>query len=142
FTLQRGNGLHRMRPPNSLRSRFGESEALHLAFADEVLHSAGYIFDGNFGIDAVLVKQVDHIGTKALQRSLGGLFDMRRAAVQIGPTERAVGARPEAELGCDHHLVTHWGEGFADEFLIRERAVNFRGIEEGNAALDSRADES
>ena len=46
-----------------------------------------------------------------------------------------------AELGGDHDLVAERREGFADELLVRERAIDFGGIEEGDAALDGRADQ-
>jgi len=35
-------------------------------------------------------------------------------------------------------LLTEGGEGFAHEFLVRERAVHFGGIEECDAAFDGR----
>ena len=42
-----------------------------------------------------------------------------------------------AELGGDHHLSLERLQRFADQFLVRERPIHFRRIEEGDAALDS-----
>ncbi len=42
-----------------------------------------------------------------------------------------------AELGGDHHLSLERLQRFADQFLVRERTVDFRRIEEGHAAFDS-----
>jgi hypothetical protein len=47
----------------------------------------------------------------------------------------------EAELGGDHHLVPEGSQGFTHHLLVRERAIDFRGVEEGHAALDRRPDE-
>ena len=47
----------------------------------------------------------------------------------------------EAELGGDHHLVAERRERLADQFLVGERAVDLGGVEEGDAALDGRADQ-
>ena len=40
----------------------------------------------------------------------------------------------EAELRRDHDLIADRGERFADELLVRERAVDLRGVEERHAA--------
>ncbi len=47
----------------------------------------------------------------------------------------------EAELGGDHDLVAERRQRLADEFLVGERAVDLGGVEEGDAALDGRADQ-
>ena len=47
----------------------------------------------------------------------------------------------EAELRRDHDLVADGLERLADELLVRERPVDLRGVEEGDAALDRRADQ-
>ena len=53
----------------------------------------------------------------------------------------AVGIEFEPELGGDHHLLAEGSEGFAHEFFVRERAVDFGGIEECDAAFDGRPDQ-
>ena len=47
----------------------------------------------------------------------------------------------EAELGGDHHLVADRRERLADQLLVGEGAVDLGGVEEGDAALDRRADQ-
>ena len=47
----------------------------------------------------------------------------------------------EAELGGDHDLVAHRLQRLADDLLVGERAVDLGGVEEGDAALDRRADQ-
>src|SRR6185437_2921991 len=57
FALQRGDGLNFVRTANSLHACFGESEVLHLAFLNQLLHGSGDVFDRNVRIHAVLVEQ-------------------------------------------------------------------------------------
>jgi hypothetical protein len=47
----------------------------------------------------------------------------------------------EAELGGDHDLSRIGAQRLADEFLVGERAIDFGGVEEGDAAFDRRADQ-
>src|SRR5436190_536820 len=47
----------------------------------------------------------------------------------------------DAELGGNHDLSAHGRQRLADELFVGVWTVNFRGIEERDAALDGRADE-
>jgi len=47
----------------------------------------------------------------------------------------------ESELGCDHDLLADGSERLANELFVRERTVDLRGIEEGQATLDRGADQ-
>src|SRR5690606_33451068 len=40
-----------------------------------------------------------------------------------------------------HHLIAERRERFTHDFLVRERAVDLRRVEEGNPALDGTANE-
>src|SRR5215467_8089500 len=42
----------------------------------------------------------------------------------------------EAELRRDYHLVSDGNEGFAKQFFIAKRTIDFRRIEERHAAFD------
>ena len=46
----------------------------------------------------------------------------------------------EPELRSDHHAVAQRGKRLAYERLVRERAISFRGIEEGDAPFDGGAE--
>ena len=83
-------------------------------------------------------EEIDTIGLKPLERGLGNLLDVLRAAVHAGL--RPLFIEVEAEFGGNHDLVTKGGQGFADELLVGERAVDFRGVEERDATLDGRPD--
>ena len=59
------------------------------------------------------------------------LPDIFRAAVQVLLPVRA--RQLEAELGGDHHLVADRLQRLADHLLVRERAIDLGGVEEGHA---------
>ena len=61
----------------------------------------------------------------------GRLFKPGAPAIRFG-------LELEPELGGDHHLLAEGSEGFAHEFFVRERAIDFGGVEERDAAFDGR----
>jgi hypothetical protein len=129
-----------MRAADRPHACFGQSEVLDLAFPDEVLHRAGNVLDGYVRIDAVLIEEIDAIGLQPLERGLGDLSDVFRAAIEATLLAR-LRIEVEPEFGGDHHLLTERREGFADEFFVRERAIHFGGVKECDAALDGRSDQ-
>ena len=74
------------------------------------------------------------VGGEPPERAFHRLEDALRAAVGAGAL-LAVG-EAEAELGGDGHLVAAAGKGAAEQFLVRERAVDLGGVEEGAAEFD------
>ena len=115
-----------------------QAEVPHLALRDQLLHGAGDLLDRDVRVDAVLVEQVDPCPCAAARASRRRRSDRLGAAVEPA----ALAARElEAELGRDHDPVAHRLERLADELLVRERAVDLRGVEERDAALDGAADE-
>ena len=114
---------------------FGEAEVFDLAFGDEVLHCACHVFDGHVGVNAMLVEQVDDVGVEALQRGFGDLLDVFGLAVEAAAA-LPVGLDIKTELGGDHDPVAERRESFADEFFVDEWAIDFGGVEEGDATFD------
>ena len=47
----------------------------------------------------------------------------------------------EAEFGRDNDLISHRSEGFAQQFLVLERAVGFGCVEAGDALFEGGADQ-
>ena len=86
----------------------------------------------------MLIEQVDGVHAEPLQRGLGDLLDMRRPAVEPFPDLCPGRIDVEAELGGDHDLSPEGLKRLADEFLVDEGAIDFGGVEEGDAAFDSR----
>ncbi|MNC39749.1 hypothetical protein D3C75_884210 [compost metagenome] len=104
-----------------------------LAFCDQILDSAGYIFNRHVGIDTMLVIEIDTICLQSLERFLDHLFDVLRAAVK---TDGAIDG--ETELAGDLHLVTKRLEGFAHQLFVGIGAVHFRCVEEGDSFVERR----
>ena len=108
---------------------------LDLALLNQVFHRSGDVFNGYVGINPVLIEQIDGIHFEALQRAFGNLLDVLWPAVQTYPSALARGIELEPELGSDHHFPTEGRKGFAYEFFVGKRAVDFGGVEERYAAF-------
>src|SRR5215217_6822396 len=130
FGLDGGNRLNRVRATNGLRAWLRKAEVQHLPGLDQPLDGARHVFDGHGEIDAVLIVEIDAIGPEALQRFLDDAPDALRPAVQ---SVRAIDL--EAELGSDGNLVADWSERLADQLLVDIGTVDFRRVEERDAAL-------
>src|SRR5215470_687180 len=136
FALDCSDRLDSMCASNRLRSCFRKPEVFHLTLPNQVLHRSRHVFDRDVWINTVLIEQINDFDLESLERGLGDLLDVLWPTIQPHPTRLSVGLKFESELGGDHHLLTEGGEGFAHEFFVRERAVNFSCIEECDAAFD------
>ena len=141
LALQGCDGLHGVSAADGLCACFGEAEVLYLACLDQILDGAGGFFDGRIGIDAMLVEEVDGVGLQTLERAFDDLLDVVGAAVGGCPLAVVVGIGLESELGGDDDVFAEGSESFADDFFVDVGAVDFGGVEEGDAALDGGADE-
>src|SRR6185437_12943877 len=66
LTLNRSHWLDRMGAPDGLHSCFRKTEMLHFARPNQVFDRSGYVFNGNVGIDPMLIQQVDDIDLESL----------------------------------------------------------------------------
>ena len=126
-----------MSAANRLHARFGQTEVLHLALADQVFHRTRNVFDRHVGIDTMLVEQIDAVRPEPFQRRVGYFADVLGSAIEarLLPV-----LDPEPEFRRDDHLIPNGREGFANDFFVREGAVHFCRVEERDAASDRRAD--
>lgn len=60
-----------------LHARLRKPELPDFTLRDEIFYCSRHVFDRHVRIDAMLIKQVDHIRPKTLERGLGNLFDVR-----------------------------------------------------------------
>jgi hypothetical protein len=106
------------------------------ALLDQLLDSAGDLFDGRLRVGTVLIEEIDPPG---LERALHGLSDVD------GPTVRAQAIACvvviECELGGNPHLVPQWGERLANKRFIGERSIRLGGVEERHTEIDGSANE-
>jgi hypothetical protein len=114
----------------------------HLAGRDQVLHGAGDVLHRHGGIDPVLVEKVDAVGAQALQHGprrpplmwSGRLFT---------PPVRAPVARSisKPNLVAITTSVAERRERLAQHRLIGERPIGLGRVEQGDAAVEGRADD-
>jgi len=109
-----------------------------LACLNQIFYCSGHIFDGDIRVGTVLVKKINAFDPQTLERGIRYPLDLLRTAVD---SEAGVGTlfgiMLPPELGGDHHLSLERFQCFAHQFLVRERSVYFRGVEERDATLDS-----
>jgi hypothetical protein len=103
-----------------------------LALGDQVLDRARYILDRHIGVDAVLIKEVNHFRTKPLERLVAYLADVFGSAVHAG---NLATFDVESEFGCDYHLVAHRRQRLANNLLVGVGTINLGSVEEGDTAL-------
>ena len=84
----------------------------------------------------MLIEQIDGIDLEPLERALHHLFDVLWPTVQPSQTSLRLGINFPPELGGDHHLPTEGSEGFAHEFFVYVRAIDFGRVEERDAAFN------
>jgi hypothetical protein len=128
-------------------------------------------FDGNAGVDAVLVIEIDAIQVESLQASLTGCSHIRWIATDLPLPIRIA----KSELGCQFHPLSHsflqslrpkkpkfknkqtnkkikiikkkkWKKkkiwDLSEKDFVGEGAVDIGGVEEGDAGVDGMTDES
>src|SRR5690242_20473395 len=126
-----------MGPSNGLSTRFRHAKVLHLACSNQFLHGARDVFNRYIRIDAVLIKQVDAIGSQTFQRSLHVSSDVFWAAVH--PTGWL--AFFEAKLRRNYNLVAEGFQRLAHKFLIEIRAIRLGCVEERYPTFKRRANQ-
>ena len=111
---------------------------LDLALLDQLLDRAGHVLHRHVRVDAMLV-EADRCDRSAAASERPRPPRGCAPAGCPGPFARI--AVLEAELGGDHHLVAERRKRLAEQFLIGERAIGFRRVEEGDATFEGGADE-
>ena len=124
FALDGRHRLDRMGAADRLRARLGQAEMLDLAGGDQVPDRARDVLDRHVRVDPMLIVEIDDLNPQPLQRAFNGLPDVFRATVE------GAGAEVMAELRGDDDVLAERLQRFADEFLVRERAVDLGGVEE------------
>jgi type II intron maturase len=120
--------------------KWGMEQSLTQTVARKLQISSRHVFDGHVRVNTVLIEQIDGIDLESLERALGGLFDVLRPTIQARRGPLPLRIKVEPELGGDHYLLTAGSKGFAHELFVRERTVDFGGVEECDAAFDGQPD--
>lgn len=129
-----------MGPADRFDTRFGKSEMKHFPLLNQLLDGAGDLFDRHGRIDAVLIKQINHLDLEPLERTFHRFADVRRVAVErrrgLGGAWVGSGGDIETELRGDDDLLAQGSERFTQQFFIVEGTVDFGRVEKVNAPLD------
>jgi hypothetical protein len=115
---------------------------LDLPLLDQILHGPRNVFNRDRGIDAMLIVEIDDIDSETLQGALDYLLDVLGLAIQAAPTRFTRGGGCPAKRRRDDDLIAERRQRFADQLLVRKRAIHFRGIEECDAAFHGRLQQS
>jgi hypothetical protein len=111
-----------------------------LALADQLLERSRDILDRNVGIGAVLIEQVDGVGLQPLEARVDDFADVLGTAVDDAGAG-SVRVDAEAELGGDADPVAQRLERLAHHQFVGPRAIDFGGVEVGDAAIERGTDE-
>ena len=125
-----------MRTANRFRVCFGKTKVFYFAFLNQCFHGSGNIFNGHFGINTVLIQEINRLNTQSLKRCLYDIPDVLWTAIESNPFGAASRIKFETKFCGDDDLIAKRCERLADEFLVCERAINFCGVEECDAALN------
>src|SRR5580658_3865198 len=121
-----------VRPANSGRRRFRESEIFHFAGFHQISHRAYGVFDRSVGVHAMLVIKIDVIDAEALERSFTGRFHVLRLAADA--EERwIVLLSQEGELCGHEEFAAAAANSLAYQLLIIANAIGVGGVQEIDA---------
>jgi len=84
FALQSCDRLDRVCSTDRLDSCLGKAKLLDLSLSNQFLHRTSDIFYRHARVYPMLIQQVDCLNLESLERSLDGLLDMLRSAIQAG----------------------------------------------------------
>src|SRR5258707_11192434 len=111
----------------SFRAGFGEAEGSELALGNKLGHGGDGFLDGNIGIDAMLIIEIDRFNAQALQARVARAANVLWRTID---TANSVGTDAETKFGGDDYGVARYlAQETAEQFFILVRAVDFRGVE-------------
>src|SRR5713226_7790354 len=121
------------RPPQGFRSGFGEAERSDLALGNKLGHGADGFLDGNIGINAMLIIEIDRFNAQSLKACVASTADILGRTINAADS---VGTDAEAKLGGDDDAVArHFAQETAEQLLVLVWTVDFGGIKEVAAEL-------
>ena len=92
-----------------VRRSFGDPDIPDLSLFNQLGHGANGFFDRYFGIDAVLVIDIDGIDAQAFQTAFNRFEHVFRCSIQNG----ALRSPLHTELGGDEQAIAFAFDGFA-----------------------------
>ncbi|MPN06685.1 hypothetical protein SDC9_153941 [bioreactor metagenome] len=135
--MQCGHRLDGVGAADEFRAGLGKAKVFDLPRLDEVFDGTGDIFCWDCGVHAVLVEEVNGLHSQPLEGGFCNFFDVFWAAIHAGHGITASFAEVElpTKFSSDEDFAFEGFEGFTDQLLIGEGAVNLSGIKEGDTTL-------
>ena len=126
--------MNRVRATDHRDTGLGHTVIFDLPRFHQLGDGTCHILDRNVGINAMLIEQVDAVGSQTLERGVSHLSDV------LGPAVDRQMRCPnlEAELGGDRSLVTPAFECPPEQLLIGKRTVELGRSEEGATKINAR----
>src|SRR5712675_2621825 len=108
------------------RAGFGEAEGSDLALGNKLGHGSDGFLDGNIGIHAMLIIEIDRFDAQALKARAARAANILGRAID---TANSVGTDAETKFGGDDHSVTRYlAQETAEQVFVFVRAVDFGGV--------------
>src|SRR6267154_6321614 len=127
--------MHLVGATNALRGSLGQSQVADLASTNKLGHGANGFFNGDVGIDAMLIIQVNHFDTQALEAGIAGGAHVGSAAINAADSGIRFAAQ-DSEFGGQKNFVAHSANGLGDQQLVVAVAIDIRGIEKSDSQFD------
>ena len=141
LVLDHRHRVYSMRAADRLQPRLGQAVMKHLALGNQVFHRPGHVLDGHLRVDAMLVEQVDAVGSQAPQLGLDHLPNVFGPAVPPSASLARLRIDVEAELGGYDDPIADALQRLADDFLGHEGAIGLGGVEQRDAQIRGPSDE-
>ena len=112
-------------------------DVAHLPFAHELVERAERLLERRDAVGGVVLVEVDHVGSQALQRAFDRLADVLAGTARLGAV-----AHVAAELRREEDPIAPALERFPEERLAAALiAVDVRGVEERHARVQRGVDD-
>src|SRR6185369_9922602 len=118
---------------------FRESDEANLSAFHQFGHCPDRFFYGSFGIDAMLVVEIDVIDAKALQGGIAGSTNVFRLAT-YSPVARVLFLANIGELGSEEYLVATIADRLSDQLFVVAHSIDICSVEEVDSEIECAED--
>ena len=135
LALKRGDRMRRVRAPDRVGTRLGETEEANLALGDQLTHRAHRLLDRHGRVDPVQIVEVDRLDAEPRETRLAARPHAQRAGIDV---DRHAAGRigKEPEFGREHDTGPPIANRSSDEMLVRAPAVRVGRIEQRDPEIE------
>src|SRR3984885_13810816 len=120
----------------SVGASFGKTGGAGLAFVFYLGPRPDSFFDGSFGVDAVLVVEIDRVDAETAETAFAGLADVVGLAADAA-SGGILGIADDTEFRGEDDFVALAVDGVSDELFVGVRSVGVGSVEEIDAEFES-----